>query len=48
MLELHKALKSLGLKGKVQVSILSPGRAAVFIETEYFGIWDAARKTFVD
>ena len=48
MKEIEQALKALGVKGKIKVFILSTGRAMVYVNGEYFGIWDNERKTFVD
>ena len=46
--ELKKALEALGVKGNIKVFFLYTGRAMVYVDGEYFGIWDIKRKTFVD
>ena len=48
MKDLLKALKVLKVKGKVTVKKVAPDRLTVYVNGVYFGLWDAARKTFVD
>ena len=48
MKELLKALRTLGVGGSVTTSYISIDRIAVYIDDEYFGVWDTERKTFVD
>ena len=48
MIELILALCTLGITGSVTVQYISEGRIKVHVNDEYFGIWDEARKTFVD
>ena len=46
--EIIKALEIFGVKGKVEMRHINPGRIEVIVNGEYFGIWDVSRKTFVD
>ena len=49
--EIFKALKQLGYRiEKRTVTILNAGyqRYTVYLNENYFGIWDSRRKTFVD
>ena len=48
MKELKEALKKLNIKGKVTTKYIAIDRIAVYVDSEYFGIWDKVRKTFVD
>ncbi len=48
ILDLHSALAKLGIKGTITTRQISAERIAVWVNGEYFGIWDTARKTFVD
>lgn len=48
MKELKEALKKLNIKGKVGIKYVSTDRIAVYVDGEYFGIWDKLKKTFVD
>ena len=48
MKELYEALKRLNVKGKVVIKHITTDRIIVYINSEYFGIWDSIRKTFVD
>ena len=49
MKELYEALEKLGVKGDhIIVNWIATDRIAVYIDGEYFGIWDTNRKTFVD
>lgn len=46
--DIMNALKALGVKGTVTVEYIAPDRIKVEVNGEYFGIWDAVKKTFVD
>ncbi len=46
--EISKALEILGVTGKATFHYITQDRVEVMINGEYFGIWDATRKTFVD
>ena len=46
--EITKALKTLGVTGKVHLRQIATDRIEVTVDGEYFGIWDVIRKTFVD
>lgn len=49
ILDLISALKSLGVvKGTVTVKRITTDRIAVYVNGEYFGVWDTIRKNFVD
>lgn len=48
MKEIMKALRTLGVKGTVTTKQITTDRIAVYVDGEYFGIWDNVRKTFVD
>ena len=48
MKEIMKALRKLGHNGIVKTKWISKDRFAVYVDGEYFGIWDSNRKTFVD
>lgn len=48
MKELHEALNTLGVKGTITTNQITTDRIAVYVDGEYFGIWDTNRKTFVD
>lgn len=48
MKELHNALIKLGVKGTVTTKWITTDRIAVYLDGEYFGLWDTTRKTFVD
>ena len=48
MKEIMKALRQLEVGGAVTTKQITTGRIAVYINNEYFGIWDTNRKTFVD
>lgn len=43
--EIMKALVALGV---VSLEEIAPDRIKVEVNGEYFGIWDAVKKTFVD
>ena len=47
MKDLIKALEILGIQGEVTTKE-TLGRILVLVDGDYFGIWDTARKTFVD
>ena len=46
--EIAKALKALGVAGKVHLRQIATDRIEVTVDGEYFGTWDVVRKTFVD
>lgn len=46
--EIHDALKILGVTGEVKLTAITIDRIAVYVNDEYFGIWDTEKKTFVD
>lgn len=47
--EITAALAILGVSGKVTLRpIVDLDRIEVSVNGEYFGVWDSARKTFVD
>lgn len=48
MENIRTALKALGCKGRAQITEEMNGRYLVNLNGEYFGIWDAEKKTFVD
>ena len=48
MENIKTALKTLGCKGRAQITEEMNGRYLVNLNGEYFGIWDAEKKTFVD
>ena len=48
MTELHNALIKLGIKGTIITKQITTDRIAVYLNGEYFGLWDTTRKTFVD
>lgn len=48
MKEIMKALRGLGAGGIVTTKHITTGRFAVYLDGEYFGIWDTIRQTFVD
>lgn len=48
MKEIMKALRTLGVGGNVTTKSITTDRYAVYVDSEYFGIWDTNRKTFVD
>lgn len=49
MKELYEALTTLGVKAsQVIVHWITTDRVSVYLDGEYFGIWDIQRKTFVD
>lgn len=48
MKEILEALKTLGVEGSVTIRYIDKNRTAVYVNGEYFGIWDTIRKTFVD
>ena len=48
MKEIMKALRVLGVSGYVTTKQMEFGRYAVYVDAEYFGIWDTERRTFVD
>lgn len=50
--EIHEALKKLGVQNKHTIeyvfSLSDEQKIKVNVDNEYFGIWDANKKTFVD
>ncbi len=42
------AMKTLGVKGKVEIQNISINRYKVILNNECFGIFDTIRNTFVD
>lgn len=48
MKEIMKVLRELEVIGKVTTKWITTDRIAVYVDNEYFGIWDTIRKTFVD
>lgn len=48
MKEIMKALRELGVRGIVTTKDVDFDRFSVYVDGEYFGIWDTTRKTFVD
>ena len=48
MKELYEVLKTLGIKGKITIKYITVDRIVIYVDGEYFGIWDTNRKTFVD
>lgn len=48
MKEIMKALRELGVSGIVTTKDIDFDRFSVYVDGEYFGIWDTIRKTFVD
>ena len=48
MKEIIKALRTLEVGGIVTTKQITFDRYSVYVDGEYFGIWDTNRKTFVD
>lgn len=48
MKDIMKALRAFGVNGIVTTKEITTGRIAVYVDNDYFGIWDKIRKTFVD
>lgn len=48
MKEIKEALNKLGAEGHITTKWITTDRIAVYLDDEYFGIWDTVRKTFVD
>lgn len=46
--DLLAGLRALGVSGHMTCHSISDWRVSVYIDDEYFGIWDTVRKTFVD
>lgn len=42
------ALRTNGERGRAEIEEKTPGRYVVRVEGDYYGIWDAERRTFVD
>lgn len=48
---IKKALEKLGVHGTVRIAEIAPGdttRFTVYINDEYFGVYDTDKNTFVD
>ena len=45
---IRTALHTFGCKGKATIEYIAADRVRVSVNGEYFGIWDAEKKTFVD
>lgn len=48
MKEIKEALNKLAVTGCVTTKWITKDRIAVYVDDDYFGIWDTTRKTFVD
>lgn len=48
MKEIMKGLRALGVSGYVTTKMMVFDRYAVYVDSDYFGIWDTEKKTFVD
>lgn len=48
MKEIKEALDKLGVNGTFSAKWIASDRIAIYVNNEYFGIWDMVRKTFVD
>ena len=48
MKEIMKALRALDVSGIVTTKQMTHDRYVVYVDSNYFGIWDTNRKTFVD
>lgn len=52
VIEIREALEQLGWDEKkcktVRIDSIDENRYVVYVNGEYFGIWDSLRKTFVD
>ena len=48
MKDIREALNKLEVKGHITTKWITKDRIAVYVDDEYFGIWDITRKTFVD
>lgn len=48
IIELVNALHDMGITGNLKIRHIDKTRIEVYIDGEYFGIWDDTRKTFVD
>ena len=48
MKEIMTALEKLGVNGNITTKVVTPGRIIVYVNNEYFGMWDTHKKTFVD
>jgi hypothetical protein len=46
--EIKEALKRLNVKGTITVKQIAADRIAIYVNNEYFGVWDTVRKIFVD
>ena len=45
---IRAALNALEVKGVITFERIDESRVKVFVNSKYFGIWDAVKKTFVD
>lgn len=48
MKEIRKALNALGVSGKVSIKEYDSFTLTVYVDSKKFGLWDKAKKTFVD
>ena len=48
MKEIKKALKKLGVIGKITIKKYDSFTVAVYVDGKTFGIWDTVKKTFVE
>ncbi|HKL79224.1 MAG TPA: hypothetical protein VJ888_02175 [Mobilitalea sp.] len=48
MSEIKKALRSLGIKGKVSTEKHDSFTVTVYVDGKKFGLWDVVKKTFVE
>ena len=46
--EIVAAVRADGEQGGVTIVEKTPGRSVVYVDKSYYGIWDSARRTFVD
>ena len=45
---IRTALRTLGVKGSATLEYIQADRVKVTVNGEYFGLWDAEKRTFVD
>lgn len=48
MKEIKEAMNKLNVNGHITTKWITTDRIAVYVDDNYFGIWDTTRKTFVD
>ena len=48
ILDLQSALIKLCVNGTITAKQITTDRIAVYLDGQYFGLWDTSRKTFVD